>query len=167
MSIALPTYDQVSELSAVRSGEVEQSFIDENGHMNIGDYFRLTSHSLWDDTRDAGVGDDYIGARGMSLFTVEQHIRYLGEMRLGDRFTVHNRFLARTGKAVHAMSFLLDQEKSRLACTMEVTWVHVDMQTRSAVDMPNDVAAGLDGLIAERAELDWAAPISGSMGVRG
>ena len=80
--ISLPTFAQVSELPAVRAGEVEPTFIDANGHMNIGDYFRLTSHSLWDDTRTSGIGDDYIEQRGLSLFTVEQHIRYLGEMRL-------------------------------------------------------------------------------------
>lgn len=163
---ALPTFDQVSALPAIGSGQVEESFIDENGHMNIGDYFRLTSHSLWDDTRDAGVGNDYIDARGLSLFTVEQHIRYLGEMRLGDRFTVHNRFLARTGKAVHAMSFLLDQEKSRLACTMEVTWVHVDMATRRAVDLPDDIAAGLDVLVTRGSSIGWPAPVTGVMGAR-
>lgn len=162
----LPTFDQVSALPVARKGHVEESFIDENGHMNIGDYFRLTSHALWDDTREAGVSDDYIDTRGLSLFTVEQHVRYLGEMRLGDRFTVHNRFLARSGKAMHAMAFLLDQQKSRLACTMEVTWVHVDMTTRSAVDLPDDVAASFDTLIRKSTDLPWPAPVSGVMGVR-
>ncbi len=165
--IALPTYDQVSELPAAREGEVEASFIDENGHMNIGDYFRLTSHSLWDDTRAAGVEDTYIDDRGLSLFTVEQHVRYLGEMRLGDRFTVHNRFIARSGKVVHAIAFLLDQEKQRLACTMEVSWVHVDMTSRTATDLPDDIATGVDALIARTADLSWPAPVSGVMGVRG
>ncbi len=163
---ALPSFDQVSELPVIRSGRVEQSFIDENGHMNIGDYFRLTSHSLWDDTLAAGVSEDYVDERGLSLFTVEQHIRYLGEMRLGDRFTVHNRFIARSEKAVHAMSFMLDQEKSRLSCTMEVTWVHVDMQARRAVDLPDDVASALDDLVGRGGKLDWPSPLSGAMGLR-
>lgn len=166
MSTALPTYDQISQLPIARSGEVESSYIDENGHMNIAHYFELTTSSLWADTRDAGVDPAYIHTREMSLFTVEQHIRYLGEMRLGDRLTVHNRFIARTGKALHAMSFLVDQDKSRLACTMEVTWVHVDMQTRRAVDFPEDVAGPLDDLLAIGAAQDWTAPLSGAMGVR-
>lgn len=163
---ALPTFDQVSALPAAREGLVEDTFIDENGHMNIGDYFRLTSHALWDDTHNAGVSDSYIEDRDLSLFTVEQHVRYLGEMRLGDRFTVHNRFIARSGKVVHAIAFLLDQEKKRLACTMEVSWVHVDMTSRSAVDLPDDIAAGFDLLIKQSADLPWAAPVSGVMGVR-
>lgn len=163
---AQPTYDQVIALPTTREGVVESGFIDENGHMNVGDYFRLTSHSLWDATRDAGVTDEYIGERGMSLFTVEQHVRYLGEMRLGERFTVHHRFLARSEKVVHAMSFLVDQDKCRLACTMEVSWVHVDMTTRRSVPLPDDVAAAFDALIADSAALDWAAPVSGAMGVR-
>ncbi|MGJ9422182.1 thioesterase family protein [Aeromicrobium sp. CF3.5] len=164
--IELPTYDQVSELPLAHAGEVETSFIDENGHMNIGDYFRLTSHALWDDTRTAGISDSYIAERDLSMFTVEQHVRYLGEMRLGDRFTVHNRFIARSGKVVHAMAFLLDLEKQRLACTMEVSWVHVNMTTRSASDLPDDIAAGFDALVQQSTNLPWPAPVSGVMGVR-
>ena len=164
---AIPTYDQISALPAVREGTVEPAFIDENGHMNIGDYFRLTSHALWDDTRAAGFTTSYLTERHMSLFTVEQHIRYFGEMRLGQPFTVHNRFLGRSTRAVHAIAFLLDQGKRQLACTMEATWVHVDMQTRRSADMPEDLATGLDALVQRSEQLDWPAPLSGAMGVRG
>lgn len=146
---------------------MEPTFIDENGHMNIGDYFRLTTHSLWDDTQAAGFTESYLTERHMSLFTVEQHIRYLGEMRLGQPFTVHNRFIARSARAVHAMAFLLDQDKRQLACTMEATWVHVDMRTRRSADMPDDLAAGLDELVVRAAKLDWSAPLNDAMGVRG
>lgn len=163
---ALPTFDQVSALPVTREGHVEDTFIDENGHMNIGDYFRLTTHALWDDTHAVGVSDSYIAERDLSLFTVEQHVRYLGEMRLGDRFTVHNRFIARSGKVVHAMAFLLDQGKQRLACTMEVSWVHVNMTSRSAVNLPDDIATGFDTLIKQSADLPWETPVSGVMGVR-
>ena len=165
--MSAPTYAQVSQLPAAREGEVEPTFIDENGHMNIGDYFRLTTHSLWDDTRAAGFTESYVTERHLSLFTVEQHVRYLGEMRLGQPFTVHNRFLARSARTVHAIAFLLDQEARQLACTMEVTWVHVDMRTRRAADLPDDLAAGLDDLLARSDKLDWPAPLSGAMGVRG
>lgn len=162
----MPTFDQVSQIPPVREGEVEPAFIDENGHMNISDYFRLTSHALWQDQRAAGFTDTYLTERQMSLFTVEQHIRYFGEMRLGQPFTVHNRFIARSARAVHAMAFVLDQDKRALACTMEATWVHVDMQSRRSVDLPEDLADGLDGLLSRDGQLDWPAPLIGGMGVR-
>lgn len=163
----MPTYDQVSLLPAVREGEVEPTFIDENGHMNISDYFRLTSHALWQDQRAAGFTDTYLTERQMSLFTVEQHIRYFGEMRVGQAFTVHNRFVGRSARAVHGMAFLLDQDKRQLACTMEAVWVHVDMRTRRSTDMPEDLAGGLDELVARSEKLDWTVPLGGVMGVRG
>ena len=36
----LPTYEQILKLPAQFDQTVPEEFIDENGHMNIGDYFR-------------------------------------------------------------------------------------------------------------------------------
>jgi acyl-CoA thioester hydrolase len=163
---SLPTYDQLIEVPATFDRVVPEEFIDENGHMNIGDYFRLCSHALWNATIEAGLGDDYIAEHQQSLFTVEQHMRYYGELRLGQRFTVHTRLLERSARAVHGMSFVVDQEKRALACTQEATLVHVSTATRSTVDLPDDVARALDTQIATGNALGWAAPVCGSMGIR-
>jgi len=164
--MTLPTYDQVLELPATFDQVVESAFIDENGHMNINDYFRMTSWAMWKGTQAAGVDEAYMIERHMSLFTVEQHLRYYGELRLGERFTVHSRFLARSARVVHGMAFIVDREKSRLACTQEATYVHVSTDTRSTVDMPEHVAAALDALIATSDALAWRAPVCGAMGIR-
>jgi acyl-CoA thioester hydrolase len=154
------------ELPPAFDQTVPEQFIDENGHMNIGDYFRLCSHSMWKATITAGVGDTYLDEHQQSLFTVEQHMRYYGELRLGERFTVHTRLLARSARVVHGMSFVVDQQKRALACTQEATLVHVSMATRSTVDMPPPIADGLDAQIDAGNALDWAAPVCGAMGVR-
>lgn len=162
----LPTYEQVLQLPAAFDQPVPAEFIDENGHMNIGDYFRMGSWAMWKGTTAAGVDREYVDSRQMSLFTVEQHIRYYGELRLGDRFTVHARFLERSARVVHAMSFVLDRGKDTLACTLEATYVHVSTATRATVDLPHHIAAALDTMIAEGDALEWAAPVCGAMGVR-
>ena len=100
------------------------------------------------------------------MFTVEQHIRYFSELRLGDRFTVHGRFLERSDRAVHGMSFVVAPETGMLACTFEASYVHVDMNTRRSVPIPDDVAARFDAEIAVGDALGWEAPVSGAMGVR-
>jgi len=162
----LPRFDDVVALPAVFDEKVMPDQIDDNGHMNIRHYFEFASWSVWKSIQDLGAGEAYINDRGLSFFTVEQHIRYFGEMRVDARFTVHDRLLARSGRALHAMAFVLDRERSRLACTFELVYVHVDMAERKAVDIPDDIAAALDGAIAESDALGWAAPVCGAMGVR-
>ncbi|MGH3456732.1 thioesterase family protein [Aeromicrobium sp.] len=162
----LPTFDDVAALPAVFVEKVAADQIDENGHMNIRHYFEYGSGAVWKTTVALGVDDDYIDDRGMSFFTVEQHIRYFGEMRVGNRFTVHQRLLERSNRALHAMAFVLDRERSKLACTFELVYVHVDMAERESTDIPDDIAKALDRLITENDALGWAAPVCGAMGVR-
>ena len=40
------------------------------------------------------------------------------------------------------------------------------MAERRAVDIPDDIAAGLDRVIADGDALGWDAPVCGAMGVR-
>lgn len=162
----LPTFDEVVELTTVFDETVKPEQIDENGHMNIRHYFDFGSWAVWMSTQKAGVDEDYIRDRGMSFFTVEQHLRYFGEMRLGERFTVHDRLLARSSRALHAMAFVLDREHELLASTFELVYVHVDMAERKAVDIPADIAATLDERLAVDGALGWEAPVCGAMGVR-
>lgn len=160
---ALPTAAQVRALPAFFDQTVPEAFIDTNGHMNITDYFRLGSWAPWQRLMDLGVDERYIPDRGLSFFTVEHHIRYLSELRLGERFSIGVGFAGRTGKALQAAAFVLDQERDQLSCVLEVMYVHVSMDSRRAVDIPGDVAQVLD------TEIDahpWVADVATGLGLR-
>ena len=144
----LPTTAQVRTLPAPFTMTVPEDTIDENGHMNISAYFKYGSWAPWLRLGELGMGDDYIGRRGMSCFTVEHRIAYLGELRLGERFAVHTGFAGRTAKAIHSVSYVVDEEHDRLACTMEIVHVHVSMETRRAVAIPDDLTGPIDADIA-------------------
>ena len=161
----LPTYEQITQLPARVEQVVPPEFIDENGHMNIRHYFDAASHALWYLNIALGMDESYNTERKLSLFTVEQHLRYFSEMNLGDRFTVHGRLLERTTKVLHGMSFVVSPEAEALACTFEATYIHVDMTTRRSVEIPDDMAAAFDAEIARGDELGWSAPVCGAMGV--
>jgi acyl-CoA thioester hydrolase len=49
---------------------------------------------------------------------------------------------------------------------IEEIFLHLDMGTRRTAPWPEDVAKGLDGRIAEHAELSWQPTLSGSMALR-
>lgn len=158
-----PTADRVRALSAYVEQFVPDDYIDENGHMNIGHYFQLGAWSAWARLRELGMDEEYIPTRAMSFFTVEHRIRYLSELRLGEPFSVRSTVVERTERAGRAISFVLDERSDRLACVMEVVYVHVDMQTRRAAPIPEDLAGAMD---AEIAAHPWAVAAATGLSLR-
>ena len=163
MSTALPSIEQIRSLPASFDQKVEQDTIDENGHMNITAYFGVGAWAPWLRLQEIALGEDYIGDRGLSFFTVGHHIGYFGELRLGERYSVRSALAGRTSKALHVVSFVLDEERDRPACSMEIMYVHVSMDTRRSVPIPDDVAAALD---AEIAAHPWVADVATGLTLR-
>ncbi|MGW1026793.1 thioesterase family protein [Streptomyces sp. NPDC002577] len=162
----IPSFDQVMELPAWMNATATPDFIDQNGHMNIRHYLELDARSTSLLCEEVGIDDSYRANRRMGVFTAEHHLRYYSEMHEGEKLSVHTRVLARSAKAMHMMAFLLDRTHERLAHTLELVLVHVDLDTRRATPIPDDIAAGFDRHIAEDAGLDWPAPVCGVMGIR-
>ena len=159
---SLPPIDRVRTLPAYFELTVPDDYIDENGHMNITRYFELGAWAPWKRLGEHGVDDAYI-ARGMSFFTVEHHIRYLGELRLGEPLSVRPAYVGRTNKALHGISFVVDESRDKIACTMEILYVHVSMETRRSVPIPDEVGASLD---ADIATTSWAADAATGLTLR-
>lgn len=158
-----PSIDQLRSLPATMDLTVPAESIDENGHMNITKYFELGAWAPWVRLQQVAVGEDYIGERGNSFFTVEHRIRYLGELRLDEPFSVRAAFAGRTEKALHGISFVVDESRDRLACVMEEVYVHVSMESRRSTPIPDDVAAALDDEIAA---YPWVAETATGLSLR-
>jgi acyl-CoA thioester hydrolase len=163
---ALPTYTEVLQLPALVTAEVTTDFIDLNGHMNIRHYLDAGAYSADVICRQVGIDDDYRAKRRLGVFTVEHHIRYFSEMHEGDRFSVHTLLVDRSDKAAHLLSLILDTAAEKLACTVEIMLVGVDMDTRRPAEFPADVGAALDQQLAVSSRLTWRPPVSGAMGIR-
>ncbi len=159
----MPSTEQVRSLPSSISRVVPEKYIDENGHMNITHFFGLGSLGPWTYLTGFGLGQPYIESRALSFFTVEHHIRYLGELRLGEQFAVHVGLAGRSTKALHAVSYVLDETHERIACVMELMYVHVSMESRRATDIPEDVATTLD---AEIAAHPWVPQFVGGLALR-
>ncbi|MCW2816100.1 MAG: hypothetical protein JWN84_3555 [Nocardioides sp.] len=164
--VPLPTYAQAASLPSLVDGHVPEDFIDANGHMNIRHHIDLGATAADIVCHEIGVDDDYRSRRRLGVFTAEHHLRYLGELRLGDRFTAHTRVLDRSVTVAHLVSLVLDRTREQVACVMEIVLVHVDMGTRRPAPFPVDVIEGLDRWIAASVALPWPAPVIGRMGVR-
>jgi acyl-CoA thioester hydrolase len=164
--LSLPTYADALALPTWAEAAVDPSHIDANGHMNVRFYLEYTALGTAELVEDLGITDAYRGERRMGLFTAEHHLRYFSELHEGDKLSVHVRVLDRGARSAHMMAFLLDRTRERLSCTLELTIVHVDMDTRRPVPFPEDIAAGFDRWVDASGALGWLAPVCGAMGVR-
>src|ERR1700727_2362649 len=105
---------------------VAPEWIDYNGHMTEHRYLEVFA-----DTTDVflpliGAGGDY-AASGSSYYTVETHIRHLGEAHAGDRLTVSTQLLGHDPKRLHLFHEIRRDDDGSPVATGEHMLLHVDM----------------------------------------
>jgi acyl-CoA thioester hydrolase len=157
--------DQLAPLPVVYRTAVPSAYEDRNGHMNVRWYL-----TLYDEAGDAmypllGLTPDYFATSGMGGFDLEHHLWYLAETRVGDTVAIRARFLARSGKLMHYLFFMVNETRNVLSSIFECVHAHADLTNRRTAAFPPHVAASIDAFIAEHHTLAWRAPTSGSMGV--
>lgn len=106
---------------------VPTDWVDYNNHMNEARYLQAISEAcdrflLW-----VGVTPDYV-ANGGSWFTVENHIRHLGEVRIGSRIRIETQVLEGAGKKLRLFHSMYCGED--LVATGEQMLLHVSLETR-------------------------------------
>ena len=163
VATALPDFEVVAALPSFFDQEVPEEYVDMNGHMNITHYFSLGAWGPWKRMAELGMPEDYM-TTGSSFFTASHHLTYLSELRQGERFAIHAAFADRTDKAVHSVALVADHTNRRVACVMEITHVHVSLETRRASSIPAWLAEPLDGEIATT---PWVAAVATGLSLRG
>ena len=131
---------------------VAPEWIDYNGHMTELRYLEVLA-----DTTDVflpliGAGGDY-AASGRSFYTVETHIRHLGEAQVGDRLTVSTQLLHHDAKRLHVFHEIRRADDGAPVATGEHMLLHVDMAAGRAVPAGAEVLAALDRIAAAQAGL--------------
>ncbi|MEJ6394342.1 carnitine 3-dehydrogenase [Gymnodinialimonas sp. 2305UL16-5] len=114
--------------------QVPVSWVDYNGHMNEAHYLTAFSNACDQLLNWAGMDPE----SGLSIFTVETHIRHLDEVQIGERIQVTTRVIEGGGKRLHIWQELFVDE--RLCATGEQMLLHVDLTTRKTALPAPDVA---------------------------
>jgi carnitine 3-dehydrogenase len=143
---------------------VEPAWIDYNGHMTESRYLEVMA-----DTTDAflntiGVVGPYIDTGG-SYYTVETHIRHLGEAHGGDRLYVATRLLGHDEKRLHLFHELHSDADDRLIATGEHMLLHVDRAAGSTTRAAPEILAALLQIAGTQRDLPW--PDGAGNSVRG
>ncbi len=165
VSPSRPTYEQLVDLPVYARQPVPVAFEDVNGHLNVRHYTGIASEGLDESLVALGIPQNW-PAHGHACFSAEHHLTYVAELRTGNTLSARVRLLGRSARAAHVLVYLLDDTHERLSYVMEEVFLHIDMETRRTAPWPEDVAAALDGRIAEDARLPWEPDVSGCMSLR-
>ncbi len=157
------TLSEIRQLDRVYELTIPSSFLDENQHVNVQYYVHLVERGLGEIFRRVGLGKRYAAADEIGNFALEQHIRYLAEILVDDRVSVHIRLVELSPKRAYFMGFLVNDSREQLAATVEVVMMNVDIANRRGAPFPPAAKQQLDALLAKHQMLPWLAPLCGVM----
>jgi carnitine 3-dehydrogenase len=132
--------------------KVSAAWVDYNGHMTEHRYLQV-----FGDTSDAllrliGVDLDYIKA-GHSYYTVETHIRHLGEAKLGDAIHSTCQVLSVDEKRLQVFHAIYNTATGEAIATAEQMLLHVDSKAGKATAAPADILARANAIASAHGKL--------------
>jgi acyl-CoA thioester hydrolase len=149
---------------------VRPEWLDYNGHLNEAYFVLIFSHAT--DAFMDRIGMDPASAERQvtSLYTLETHIRYLGECKAGDQVEVATRLLEFDAKRYHCFHEMFLAGETGLLATAEMVMLHVDMSgPKSApfpeAPFPDPVRAELEALWQAHRDLPAPPHLNGAMGL--
>jgi carnitine 3-dehydrogenase len=145
-------------------GTVPAAWIDYNGHMNESRYLEIAGYAT--DALLARIGmDAAMLARGFSYYTVETHLRHLGEIRLGEGFVATTQIIGQDAKRMH-LFHRLHHADGRLLATAEQMMLHVDTARHKACEAVPEVLAVLSELAAAHRGLPVPPEVGRGIGMK-
>ncbi|MFW8642617.1 carnitine 3-dehydrogenase [Rhizobium beringeri] len=145
------SFDPSKPLRLVET-KVGPAWVDYNGHMTEHRYLQV-----FGDTSDAllrliGVDLAYVEA-GQSYYTVETHIRHLGEAKLGQAIHSTCQILGVDEKRLHVFHTLYDTATGEALATAEHMLLHVDSKAGKATPAPAVILDKVKAIAEEHANL--------------
>jgi carnitine 3-dehydrogenase len=134
------------------STPVQPEWIDYNEHMTEYCYLKLFGDATDVVLAKIGAGAEYVAA-GHSWYTVETHIRHLGQSRLGEPIEVRTRVLAADAKRLHLFHEMVSMRQDAVIATAEHMLVHVDPKAEKSAPAPQTMQDAAQALVAGQAQL--------------
>ena len=141
-------------------------WIDYNGHMNVAYYVLAFDHGVDAFMQFIGISPAYIEQRRASTFTLEMHVSYIRELRVGDPLRLNCQLLDFDTKRVHYFLHMHHAEDDYLAAVSEQIMVHVDLETRRSSEFPDDVRIALKSLMNAHRHLPLPEQSGSVIGIR-
>ena len=131
----------------------DPKWVDYNGHMNIAYYTVVLDEALEIFFVEHGIGEAYARQQRCSMFMLQNHTRYLNEIREGQRFRAFLQMLGLDKKRFHAFITLKDMDGVTQLATSEIIGLHVDLDSRKAAAFPSAAYDAMSALFVEHQAL--------------
>ena len=142
---------------------VPPEWVDYNGHMNDSRFFQVASEAGDRLMRRIGVDEAYL-AGGHSYYTVESHINFGAQARVGDRLYATVQLLHHDPKRLHYFCVMHRLDDDSVIATAEFMLLHVDTAAGKASPASDAIMAKLDELAAQHSPLPRPANASRHVG---
>ena len=132
--------------------ELQEDWIDYNGHLNMAFYNVLFDRGC-DDVFDAlGIGANYAKERQLTIYTAECHVRYIRELHMGDKVQASVQIVDHDEKRLHIFEELRHVD-GWLSATSETLALHVDMTGPKVTNFPPDIMEKVTTMADDHARL--------------
>jgi len=145
--------------------EIEKGWIDYNNHLNMGYYpvlFDRAADELWG---QLGFGPHYVSNTNHTTFSAEFHVRYIKEVKLGDRLYSTIRIIDYDEKRFHTFQELF-HEDGWLSATGEGLTLHVNLSGPKVAPMPDAIQGRLKALADAHRQLPQPEGVGRSIGIK-
>lgn len=126
-------------------------WVDYNGHLRDAYYLLIFSYATDAFMQRIGLDAVQRGQAGHSLFTLEAHINYLHEVKLGTPVRVYTRVIGHDHKRVHLYHSLLGAGEERPLAISEQMLLHVTLEGPAAAPFSARSQAMLTNIVYQQA----------------
>lgn len=146
---------------------VLEDWVDYNGHLRDAFYLLIFSYATDAFMERIGLDSDNRDASGHSLFTLECHLNYLHEVKLGTLVWVNTQVIGFDRKRLHLYHSLHREGFDEALAASEQMLLHVDLAGPKSAPFTPEVVARLEGVVAEQADLPAAEFVGRVIGLPG
>ena len=146
MNTLTPPSEQVP--LALHEETIVPDWVDYNGHMNLAYYVLVFDHATDALLDYLEMGMDYRDRTNGSVFVVESHVSYQREIMEGATVSVTTQILGADTKRLHVFHSMFEKGSDEAAATIELMFLHVNLETRRTMAFPVDVQERINHIIA-------------------
>jgi len=148
------------------STKIKPEWIDFNGHFNAGYYFVVFDDAVTEWMEFIGLSRQTREATNVTTYSVEAHITFERELKLGEPIEIRTQLLGWDAKRVHCIHMMYQRDEGWLAATNELMSMHISQQTRRSAPMAPEVQQRLASIEAAHSSLPVPPQVGRVMGLK-
>jgi acyl-CoA thioester hydrolase len=144
---------------------VRKEWVDFNGHMNDAAYAHVFSISCNKLLEHIGLNSEDSGINIFSIFTLENHICYYRETRIGELLFIKVGIVDYDIKRLHSF-FIMENEVNECLATSEQLLIGIDMKSRRVAPFPTNILNKITNMFILDQKIDFNYEVGKNISIR-